>query len=783
MARISRWFRRSPVPEVPPSGVDPDLWSVFVGREGHPDPELFRAADQLRTTLQSQHRPTADPAYQARLRASLIREAREARAHRTRSRRLVWPLGATLAGAAVALAAVVSLSTGTLPLRAGQVKVQAAVAGHHEIPVTKAIQLSFNQPMDEAAVVQGLRISPAVTYRTSWPNPKTLVISPAQGLAPNVGYVVTIAATAAKAQDGSKASAEIVIPFGTTSTPSTPIGQTPSVVSVTTPAVGQGITSLAYTPDGALMVLSSGGLAANSPTSQPSAASSAAVPQPTASPSVGPIPVPATGTVYLLSPSLTIVAANAVGAVVSPDGEEVAYWSPEGNGSLALEVVDTSGKGTPQTLAFSTDSAPGLGWLDDGDLLFAAAGQLREVSLDGQISAVDPSIQLDPSGFFSLSPSAESLFARPAGVATVYSLPSGTASTLPNLVGEPTWSSGGSALAYVTNGGGMESIESSSDSGANSEPILTAADGVQLANLSYDPTGTYLAYTAALPGQSSQLEAVDVQTKVVASLGNLTSVSGPVWAPAGGQLSELVGVAGTTSQDVDTLLLSGTPLPPVGDGTAAESALSTATSLGLLQLTQGPAALASITALLAPGTTFTPSILLPGKFDHAYAVSTTPTAAGASTFTVQLRLVRDATSSSGAAFLPETVTVQTAGVSPLITAIVPGALTPVPTGPLVVSASASTTKSGATIFAIQFNSALNPHTAGPQTITLSVAGKVLTGLQFDYSPLTRTETVTAQSVPSGTVTLTVSPPLADINNTQMQSLYQVMLQPLPAASS
>jgi len=658
------------------------------------------------------------------------------------------------------------------------VKVQAAVDGHHEIPVTKAIQLSFNQPMDEVAVVQGLRISPAVSYRTSWPNPETLVISPAQGLAPNVGYVVTIAATAAKAQDGSKASAKIVIPFGTTSTPSTPIGQTPSVVSVTTPAVGQGITSISYTPNGALMVLSSGGLEAKSLTSVPAGTPSAAVPQPTASPSVGTSPVPATGSLYLLSPSLSLVATNAIGAVLSPDGEEIAYWSPEADGSLALEVMAASGKGTPQTLASSTDSAPGLGWLDEGDLLFAAAGQLREVSLDGQISMVDPSIQLDPSGFFSLSPSAQSLFARPGGVGTVYSLPNGAASTLPNIVGEPTWSPAGS-LAYVANVDGRQTIESSSDSGAQSVPLLAAAGGVQLGNLSFDPTGTYLAYTSALLGQSSQLEAINVQTKVVATLGNLSSVNDEVWAPAGGQLSELAGVAGTSSQDLDTLLLSGTPLPPLGDETAAESALATATTLGQLQLTEGPAALASIATLLAPGTTIVPSILLPGKFEHAYAVSTTPATAGASAYTVQVRLVRDATSSVGGAYLPETVTVQTAGASPLITAIVPGTLTAVPTGPLVVRASATTTKSGATIFAIQFNSDLNPQTAGPQSITLSIDGKAIAALQFAYSPLTRTETVTAQSLPTGAVTLTVSPPLADVNNTQIQRPYQVILRPLP----
>lgn len=771
MARL--WSRRRPAPEAPP-GVDAELWAIFQGQDGKSNAELLQAALELGRLLQSQPPPAADPGYQIRLRASLMKAARE---RRERRRHFALPLRATLGVAAVAMVAVVVASVVALPHPRDQVKVRATVSGHHLVPVTQAIRLSFNQPMDEGAVLQGLRISPAVSYRASWPDPKTLLISPAHGLAPNVGYVVTIPQSAARAQNGSLAPATIVIPFGTGSAPSTPQGQIPSVVSVIPGAVAQGVTSIDYTPDGSLLVLTSGVLEALPASSTSSSTPSPQTPQPSASPSPG----AAFQTLYLLSPSLRVVAAAARGAVSSPNSQQLAYWAPQSDGSLALEVVATNGGGSPQTLATSADSNPGLAWLDDGDILYAAAGQLREVSLDGQVTVVDPAVQLDPSGFFTLSPSAQSLFARPGGVPTLYSLPGGAPTALTDLVGIPTWSASGSDLAYVSVADGVQTLESSSDSGAHSRALLTAPGGVQLSDLSLDPSGTYLVYIATPPGQGSELDALDLQSKVSGALGSLSAVSDPVWAPSGDQLSALAGVAATGGQNVDTLLLSGAAKSPSSNDTAADSALSAATSLAQLQVTAGPAAVAGITPLLAPGTSVAPSVLLPGRFDRFYAVSTTPASAGASVYTVDLRLVRDATSSSGPAYVQETVTVQTSGPSPLITGISTGPLTPVPTGPLVLSVTSTTTSTGSTTFVIQFDSDLSPHSVGAQSIHLTVGGQVVSALQFNYAPLTRTVTVTARSLPPGTVTLTVSAPLADVDNTPIQSSYQTVLQPTSAS--
>ncbi|MGH7643326.1 MAG: TolB family protein [Candidatus Dormibacteria bacterium] len=771
------WFGGKAAATPASAGVDPELWAIFQSRAGRPDPELLRTAEEIRRQLHSQ--PPADPApeLQARLRASLMREARALQRARRRPRLLGLPLATAGGLIGLAAVAVVVVSLLAVPLQRGQVVVQTSVAGHHRLPVTQAIRISFNRPMNEAAVVQGLAIKPAVSYQTSWPNPETLVISPVHGLVPNVGYVVTISQPDAKAQNGAEAASAIVIPFGTGSAPSTPAGQIPTVVSVTHEAVTDGITSLTYMPDGALLVLSTGTPLA--------VAASAQSPSPSPTPPQHSAATPSLtfGTLYVLSPALQAIATDATGAVASPDSQEIAYWSPSSSGSLSLDVVAASGSGSPETLATSTATDPGLAWLDNGDILYSAAGQLHQVSLDGQITTVDPTVHLAPEGFFSLSPSGQELLADPGGVPTLYSLPTGTATVLASLVGAPAWSPTGTGLAYVAASGGTDSLELITNPSAPSKVLLTAAAGIQLSDLSFDPSATYLTYVSTSPGVGAQVTALDVQSQVSGPLGTQTGATDPVWDPAGGQLSELAEVSGTPSQDVDSLLLSGGPAPPASADTAAEAALTTASELAQFQVTDAATALTNITALLTPGTNLSSAVLLPGKFDRFYAVSTSPTAAGAHSYSVALRLVRDATSSSGPAYLPETIIVQTGGTASLISSISQGTLTPVPIGPLVVSASATASRSGTTVFAVHFDADLNPLTVGPQSITLSVNGHLVTGGQFNYSGLTRTETITVNDLPAGAVTLTVAAPLADVNNTAMQSAYQVVLQPQRAPNS
>ena len=766
MSRRWPWSAGRTIPPTP-DGVDPELWTIFQGQDRPDAPQLVETAQELRQRIQAQPPEPADPGFQARLRTNLMAEARVRGRSTVRARRFAPPPAATLGIAGLAVVAVVVISVVALPLQRGQVEIQATVAGHHEVPVTQAIRISFNRPMDETAVLSGLTIKPAVSYQARWPNSKTLLLSPAHGLAPNVGYVVTIAQPAVKAQNGAQASSGIVIPFGTSSAPSTPQGQIPTLVSVSQVPVTTGVSSVSYMPDGALLVLTTG------------APSTAAAPTPSPSPTA-PIQGSATsgltfGDLYVLTPALRAVATDSAGAVASPDSQQIAYWTRAGSGTLSLDVVPASGSGSPQTLATSAESDPGLAWLDNGDLLYAAAGQLREVSLDGQVTPVYPSVHVDPSGFFTLSPSAQALFALPGGVPTIYSLPSGSGTTISTLVGTPAWAASSTALAYIADTSGAYTIESSSDLGAQSTELFTASPGSQLSDLGFDPTGTYLTYVSTTSALSSQLTALNVQSKVSGTLGSLTMVSDPVWDPTGSELS-LLSTGATGTVGVESLLVSGGP-QVTSSNAAAEAALATASSLAQIQVTGGAVESSEIGALLAPGTVLPPSVLTPGKFNRFYAVSTTPTSAGASSYSVELRLVRDATSSFAPAYLPELVTVHTGGTASQITNISPGVFTAVPSGPLVVSVTSSTESSNNTVFAIHFDSDLNPQSVGSQSISLSVNGHAVSGAQFNYSALTRTETVTVAGLPAGAVTLTVGPPLADIDNTSMQSPYLVVLQP------
>jgi hypothetical protein len=77
---------------------------------------------------------------------------------------------------------------------------------------------------------------------------------------------------------------------------------------------------------------------------------------------------------------------------------------------------------------------------------------------------------------------------------------------------------------------------------------------------------------------------------------------------------------------------------------------------------------------------------------------------------------------------------------------------------------------------IQFNSDLNPATVGSESISLDANGQAVPNLEFNYAPLTRTETVTAPSLTPGALTLTVSAPLADVDGTPMHGTFQVVLQ-------
>jgi len=240
-------------------GVDPDLLAIF-GEDEDADPELLPFAQHLLSLRDLRPGSAPDRGFQRGLRARLLAEAHQRRARRVD---VGLKLGAGLGLAGVALLAVVAIVVALVPPPSQLVRAQSRQSGRHDLAPTQAIQLSFNRPMSEQRVSQGLRIRPAVPFTVTWTNPRHLVIRPRHALARNVSYVVTIARGAARAADGAEAARPIVIPFGTAvgHTPVVPPTAGPRVTAVVELALVDGAAGLLQGPGGMLYISAVGPIA------------------------------------------------------------------------------------------------------------------------------------------------------------------------------------------------------------------------------------------------------------------------------------------------------------------------------------------------------------------------------------------------------------------------------------------------------------------------------------------------------------------------------------------
>ena len=746
---------------------DPELVQIFGQPDRRGDRELLEVAHEIQRRTHQEVPAPADPAYRAHLRASLMAEAQQRQRPKPAARgRLGFFFGAGMGLAGLAMVALVLLSV-LVPTHQPAVTVRASVQGNPRVPVTQAIQLSFNQPMEENQVAKGLSITPALAYTTKWPDPSTLVIAPRHELAPNVSYLVTIARQDARSEDGAMPLSNVVIPFGTEPLNATASGYPPSLVAVTQLATVQGADALSYSPNGELLLTASG----------PVVATGSVTP-------VAPV-APTTsgsgGMVYDLSASPAVIAAGASGASASPDSQQLAYWSVSGNGTATLEVTPLAGGGQPSAIATASAAHPEAVWLNDSTLLYADQGRLQEVNLDGQTSPVYSWVKLGPGQSFALDPAVRALFARPDGVPTLYDLARGSATTIPGLVGTPQWSPTGAQMAYIGSAGGVDSIYLAGTYGNQPRQLLVAPAGVSLSNLRYSPDGQYLAYLATSAGAGAEAGAVNIATGASALLSTQAGLSDLSWSPFGSSVAALQQLS-TGQQGVLSMQLSN---PPLANSSSSESgqALDLASTLAQLQITDSPSAAAQISQLLAPGAQIPATSLLPGSFDRFYAVSSTPTSAGSTTYQVAIELVSDATTTSPATALDEEVTVNLGGAAPQIVGISLGTRTDLPVGPLVVFASAQANQAQGTTFTLQFNSDLDPLSVSSQSISLQDGGQAVTGLQISYQAATRTVVVVSGPLPPGPLTLTAQAPLADVNHTQMAVPYTLSLPTAPTQAA
>lgn len=740
---------------------DPELESIFP-RRVDPDGDLLWTATQLRHALQAQRADDPDPDYRLHLRASLMEEARLHHQQKLRPRhRLGLALGTGMGLAGLAMLGVVLVSLVALPQGDPNVVVQASVQGKTQVAVTQAIDLSFNQPMVETSVIRGLQIEPAVTVKTSWPTDRRLRIQPVHDLVPNVPYVVRIAKTAARAQNGATPLSNIVIPFGTGPITGSP-GQPPKLVAVSTIATASGSQSVQYAADGELMVTASGNL---------SVAGQPPVTAPAASPGSG-------GVVYALANPPAVLATAAVNPVASPDSQELAFLRAAASGGSTLNVVQIGGSASPQVLASSNLPSPSVAWVNDGTILYPDQGHLYEVGLDGRVTAVYPFVHLGPDGHFRLDPSGQALYAAPSGTPTVYDLATGTATSLTGLQGTPAFSPTGSLMAFVVSQQGRQTIMVATATGQDTRPLVVAPSGVGISDLAFSPNGSYIAYLADTAGLGSRIGVLDVASGNSQLLSTRTGMGLFAWSPEGNSMSALEAGSQGSSQ-VLTLQLSTPPAPAPTSSPANASALEAASSLAQIQVAQASSGPTAAAALLAPGLKLPTPTLLPIGYDRFYAISSTPVGPGSNSYQVSVELVRDATTNAPAESLLETVTVQVSATAAQIVSVVPGQPTALPAGPIVISASATSSSPGQVTFVLTFDADLDPTTVGATSVQLVDAGQQVQGLSISYQASTRQVLVSASGLAPGPLVLTVGAPLADVDHAEISTPYSLQLPALP----
>ena len=314
---------------IPPFGDDPELTDLL-----EQEPEL---KDLARTLRASRPEPVVGPHFQAYLRSRLLDTARSRR--RRMWHRLGWaPPAFAWGGAALGATMIAAVLVTTVVYhpndRLQNIAYASQIDGRANVDPGDVIRISFNQPMDHAAVVKGLRIQPATAYTTTWQG-DTLVITPHHQLAANTPYTVTVPRDQARTADGKVAASDVQITFGTHPATQLP---TPAPGPATLALRPLGAVSMdarvLLTPDGTLVVTAgdwttSGASSSSSSTSSSSLPSlvnplNPASPSASSSSSTAFIRISPDGTPSRLGDAATA-------ATLSPDGRYAAYLVPNGN--------------------------------------------------------------------------------------------------------------------------------------------------------------------------------------------------------------------------------------------------------------------------------------------------------------------------------------------------------------------------------------------------------------------------------------------------------------------
>ena len=760
----------------PGNWSDPELEDLF--RE---DGALQQTARVLRA---SRPDPAMDPEFQARLRAQLmeaaharpvragsgrVREVREVRAPRRpfwmrlRASHFAW--GGAGLGAALTAATVVALVIGNQgPGSTQTIMATSPVAADHLVSPNNTILVSFNQPMNHAAVESGLRIEPATQVTTAWQG-NQLVITPVHHLAGNTPYTVTIPPTALVATSGARATAPVQISFGTAPTPpATPGSTLPPQMTQVALGSAQGSGLLMFAPDGGVVTNATSAAestatpspsappsATPSPTASPSAPAATPTPQATPTPSASGgsrlVELPAQpGTPLPLGPAATA-------AAFSPDGTLLASAIPAGGGS---DITVSRADGTESsTLTHSATSVVALAWTSGSAVEYATAQSVKSVDPTGRVTTI---IASAPGTIAGLSPDGASAYLNPSG-ATPGRLVGLTGGAVTNLAGDQqaadvAFSGDGTTVAWIDRSAASPKLMTAPTGSGAASSVSILDPGSGLGALALDRDGTQVAYGEVLRDGTGRL--------VVAQLPAGTPIAiGPgavqvVFSPSGGVLAVRAASAEGSSVALDRLPGAGAITGPVVPAAASQA-------LHAFLDAQVAANRATLQSLSAPGVV-TPSVPQSG-LSRALLIDSVPRADGTVTAIATL-LVDPTPAKPTTQAAEETLTLAQKGGSYIVTAVNAVALHALAAGPHVTSVT-TTEKNGTLTAQVGFDSDLTPASVAG-AITVQGASGTSVPVTVTYDENTRTATLAVTHFPSGALSVVVGTALRDVNG-QSQS--------------
>ncbi|HAL61955.1 MAG TPA: hypothetical protein DCP08_06050 [Chloroflexi bacterium] len=231
---------------------------------------------------------------------------------------------------------------------------------------------------------------------------------------------------------------------------------------------------------------------------------------------------------------------NAAYPVFSPDGEEIAYLSFQGEGKGQVWLLDLD-SAQPKAIAPADWGFPPV-WLPDGRLAFARRGRL--VLADRQGREELKAVTLTAGRPFQLSPTGERVVSSDGLTLRVEGVNGTKPKTLSHqaLVGPAAWSPNGTQLAYIVVGDQLQSQLWVTDVDGSARLLLAESENEHFGQPTWSPHGGTIAFSRC-PRGSGAAQACDIW--LIGSDGkglrNLTpgdrEESAPVWSPDGRYLA------------------------------------------------------------------------------------------------------------------------------------------------------------------------------------------------------------------------------------------------------